>query len=77
LIQVAPSKNHNEFDVTSNTCKPAAGEGIPNRWIEVSLGNNIPLFKDCTSNMAELSGVLVPIPTCAYNGVLVNKRMNE
>ena len=32
----------------------------------VILGNNRPRSVDDISNMAELSGVFVPIPTCAF-----------
>lgn len=60
----------------SKTWRPAAGDVMLVLCAVVIIGNNWPRCVDDTSNIAELSGVLVPIPTYAFT-CEINKTIIE
>jgi hypothetical protein len=68
--QITPLKYQNSSKSVSYTIKPVAGVGMATRWAVVTRGIRIPLLVAVRSNMAELCGVFVPIPTfcCAKSG---------
>ena len=66
LVQVVPLKTCNSPAVPQfvhQTISPAAAETMAFLWVCVILGGSIPLVELVTSNSAEASGVVVPIPT--------------
>lgn len=53
---------------------PLAGEEIASLCVEVILGGNSPFVFDVISKAAEVAGVVVPIPICAFIMPTTNNR---
>ena len=63
----------------SNTRRPFAGEGRAILFAADILGGRNPLSGELNSRMAELTGVVVPIPTWAFAmlNVIKQKRVKR